>query len=212
MLDSVMKLFKKGPPGPPKDAKPAKVVKITPNAKWLLENFKFYRSVGFFADLGKMNEKQYLEQIKKRVKPQAAATREFDGLEIALLDTKRVWHHDPVDMDRDTNFYIRAFEGWATVSRGILRPLKLNVTNNHATGEQTLIQFTQDSMLYSLYVSTGGEDWLDRSAFQQLNEIFAETGFRFELAANEGNTRYVIVVTPPEKAKLIRERNWRFVE
>jgi hypothetical protein len=71
----------------------------------------------------------------------------------------------------------------------------------------------QDSMLYSMYVTTtGGEDWLDRAAFQQLNDIFSGTGFRFELAANAGETRYVIVVTPSEKAKLIKDRNWRFVD
>jgi len=90
--------------------------------------------------------------------------------------------------------------------------LKIDVTNNYGTGEPTLIQFTQDSMLYSMYVTTGGEKWLDPSAFQQLNAIFADTGFRFELAANEGGTRYVIVATPAEKAKLIRDRNWRFVD
>jgi len=179
--------------------------------KWISDNVRFYRSLGFFADLGKMSEKQLTEQIKKRMSKDAGPTSSCDGLDVILIDTKRVWKHDRVDFDRDTNFFIRAMDQWATISRGILRPLKVTVTRNYNESDRTLIQFQQDSMLYSMFVSLNGPNWLDNAVFDQLNQIFADSGFRFEVAEVDSEARVAMVLTPNEKAKLVKERNWRFV-
>lgn len=213
---SLMDFFKgkpndkpKGPPAPPKPTI-LDAIKNRPRDKWIQENVKFYRSLGFFADIGKLKEKDLYLLLKKYVKPDVVPTREFDGLGIVEFDMKRVWRRKPVVIGDDRGFYLRALDEWSIISRGILRPLKTSLEFNHASGRQSLIQFIQDDMLYSMYVDTNLEHWLDHAIFDQLNEIFSSSGFRFEAGDLPDGSKVVVVVTQAEKQKLVNEKNWRF--
>ena len=181
--------------------------------RWVDENVKFYRSIGFFADYGKLSDGQLIGQIKQRLGRHTAPTDTFMGLDIALLDKKRVVRHNPMNLDRNTAFFAAALDQWAYISRGILRPERIGVQPDFGNTDKTLIEFTQSNRSYRLFVNIPlyGYEWLDHAVFDQLNAIFVDTGFCFEVADMESAARTVLVLTEGEKEKLVKDRKWSFV-
>ena len=79
--------------------------------KWIADNIKFFRKIGFVASLGKLKDKQLFEHVKHRIAKDAGLTYDNNGAAVIVTDTTRVCVHD-----LGPGSYMRGLDQWAKIS------------------------------------------------------------------------------------------------
>lgn len=201
-------------------------------AGWMVEAVRYYRGVGFFSQYGALSDEALAEQAEAAVEDEWGDTFTmgqagpvvvdewgdtfrlpdhvpFAQLTLLRADATRVWWEDTeADVCATNQVYVETLRAWAGISRGAFSPQDVTETWESDEGPIT-VRFTLDGVERTLHPECL-DDWLDLEILVPLNDWLRHTGYAFELYEAFDQTAFIVVLTPDEKARLERERGWRF--
>jgi hypothetical protein len=180
---------------------------------WFSDAIRYFRGFGFFASHPGSDEElaeiiisywrgdwdEYLTAVSDR--PSA------DQL-LLVADTKRVWWHDLEVVYRGSNSYVDVLNEWATISRGQFAPDQIQETWQGENGPVE-VTFTFNDHTYTFVHRSG--DFLEHGILQLINQVLANTPFRYEVAIDYGDSNWIAVLNQDEKQRLKIERGWHFL-
>ncbi|HBB30902.1 MAG TPA: hypothetical protein DDZ80_27850 [Cyanobacteria bacterium UBA8803] len=103
---------------------------------------------------------------------------------------------------------MRAFERWGEISGGAFSPQELKETWE-TDSESVSIEFTVNGIRHRIEPEYY-EERMDLEVLIEINQLIAETGYRFEVCQVLTDSTLVIVLTLEEKQRIQRERGLKF--
>jgi hypothetical protein len=183
---------------------------------WYLSSVKFFRAMGFFVRYENLSDEDLSCLIKSIVVQDwdmpfpALAMEDAQAADMFFLtaDRARVWYGDLERIYRGANAYAGTLQEWSVISRGTFAPEAITETWEGDAGP-VVVEFTAGGKRYR-FVHKGG-DMIDMAIVSLINRIIAPSGSAFAVCDNLGMPSFILVLTQPEKARLIAERKWHFV-
>lgn len=181
---------------------------------WFAEAVRYFRAFGFFAThrlesddgLAALIRSHWLGDWDEYLSG-VADHQSADQL-LLVADTSRVWWRDLEGVYRGSNYYADALREWAAISRGQFAPEQISEMWQSDAGPVN-VAFTQAGQRHT-FEHTGG-DFLDHGLIQLVNRCLALTPLRYEVATDFGDSNWIAVLSPAEKARLKSERGWHFL-
>ncbi len=178
----------------------------------LAERVRAFRSIGFFAG-DPRGDDEIAAVVDDLYAAAFGAPLPRDGeaaeLGVAAHDATRVWWQDiEADVDQENAVYEATLREWSAISVGAFRPE--SITERWATERGPItVDVTLDGRMHTLRPAYQ-DDWIDLGIVPQLNQVIRASGRQFEVVAAFDQTAVILALTPGEKARLMRERGWRF--
>ncbi|HEY9678876.1 MAG TPA: hypothetical protein V6C76_12780 [Drouetiella sp.] len=134
-------------------------------------------------------------------------------LDLAILHmyfSGDAWMEDTeCDVCEENEVYTDVLQEWSDISQGAFLPQ--NITESWESDEGPIkVTFILNSVKREIEPKWD-EDWLDMDVLDQINEIIAGSGRSFEISTPDQNVM-VLCLTPEQKARMIKERDFPFTE
>lgn len=202
--------------------------------EWVAQALQFYRPMEFFSDQAGLSDEELAEElIERRQKIHSDSYVEIDKesreeaakeheeweivapavfAEMALLgeDKHRIWWEDgEIDFGPGDNVYKKFLEDCSRISR---QAFTISDVEEEWDGEQlegVTFDWGEDRWRVCPNEMYG---WIDFDILEQINDIIAETGYRFYMHWTGDQTSYIVVLSEEEKQKMEIERGWDFFD
>lgn len=183
---------------------------------WYFNSVKFFRAMGFFMQYENLSDEDLSRLVKSLVvqewdspfPPRAMKDAQAADMFLLTTDRTRVWQGDIERIYRGANAYVETLKEWSAISRGTFTPEAITETWEGDAGP-VILEFTAGGKRYR-FTHSGG-DMIDMAILTLINRIISPSGSAFAACDNLGMPGFILVLTQPEKARLITERKWRFV-
>jgi len=181
-----------------------------------IESITYLRKLGFFEDYSDLTSEEIFEKMReeslmlKNLKEEDwinESTFEIDSF-IAIHDLKRVWGRD-LEFEHIPSLEdeMELLKDLAEISRGIFQPTDMKEWKDDWGCRA--IHFTFNDRRYVVGFRYY-DDFLDlKYLLSQLNEIINGTGYKYYLIGGGGQYAFLVVLTPEEVKKLMKERGWK---
>lgn len=183
---------------------------------WYTSSAKFFRAMGFFTQYENLSDEDLSNQVKSIMvrdwdspfPPRAGEDAQAADMFLLMADRARVWYGDLERIYRGANAYAGILQEWSAISHGAFMPEAIVETWEGDAGPVAL-EFTLGGKRHR-FLHKGG-DMIDMAILALINRLIAPSGCAFEACDNLGMPSFILVLTWPEKVRLIAERKWRFV-
>lgn len=187
--------------------------------KWFPESVKYFRSMGFFDEYKSLTNKE-LENKLATLQAKDYSKLMYNDFDLLNWSKKIFWWISDFEKDvmKGGNVYVKILKEWSNISRGIFRPENIKEIWESETGP-IHVSFTLNKKTCTInpkYL----DDYVDDTALKQIiilvNKILRESkyNYNFEICSRIPGERLeglcVIVLSPEEKQKLEKERDWKF--
>lgn len=183
---------------------------------WYISSARVFRAMGFFeryvnlpdADLARLLKSAVTQEWDSPFPDQAIVDRQAADMFLLMADRSRVWFGDLERVYRGADAYVGLLHEWSAISRGAFMPGGITETWKGDTGP-VVVEFTIHGRKQRFIHGSG--DFIDMSILGLINGLIAPSGYAFEACDNLGMPDFILVLSKAEKARLMTERNWRFV-
>lgn len=205
------------PPDTPSTmARPAVTFKYRPlSREELLARLDYFRQLGFYPSSAALSSASLADQIMAQT-DDPLQVREGDpvfltDLEVLRGDKDRVWWEDAeADVASGNDVYVDVVQSWSHISRGAFEPIRVQELWKSDVGPLT-VRFMltgKDFEVHPEYL----DDFIDLAVLSAINAMIGPTGIRLEIVDTGGQDFFVVALTPEERLRLERERQWKFLD
>jgi hypothetical protein len=145
--------------------------------------------------------------------------REFDyegpiaDVLILRYDPFRVYNADLESAEKGA--YVEELQSLACISRGSFNPTEMSEWWEGDSGDPVHLYLVFQGREYEIVLTDTG-DWIDTSYIHSINALLVLSGAPYRFCHYDfqgwGQHQFVVALTPEEKQRIEREREWRFHE
>lgn len=183
-----------------------------PPSRELVTAVGFYRELGFFSAFGAVPHEECAAKLLAAHRSEwdvdLVPLDSYDDAVLLSYDGKRAWFEDTaLDSRQDHLVYPELLEDWAHVSRGSFHPEDVEESWKGPRGP-IAVTFTHGGTRHAL-APKWNEGLVDLDLLTPLNAIVGASGMGF-CCLRIDQSALIVVLTPTERARIERERHWRF--